>query len=56
MKTASPNAPHNGASERISRTVPSHRFSGHETFPFRYSWLPKAFAELSANRELFSDD
>jgi Protein of unknown function (DUF4007) len=34
----------------------SYRFSGHETFPFRYSWLPKAVAELTADAELFTDD
>ena len=32
------------------------RFSGHETFPCRYAWLPKAFAEIAAAPEALSDD
>lgn len=32
------------------------RFSGHETFPCRYSWLPKAYAALSANPRLFNNE
>jgi hypothetical protein len=32
------------------------RFSGHETFPCRYAWLPKAFAAIEADRTAFSDD
>ena len=31
------------------------RFTGHETFPCRYTWLPKAVAALDKNRHLFSD-
>jgi hypothetical protein len=30
------------------------RFSGHETFPCRYAWLPKAFLALEENATLFS--
>jgi hypothetical protein len=30
-------------------------FSGHETFPFRYQWLPKAIKEASRNGCIFSD-
>ncbi|MBV9468835.1 MAG: DUF4007 family protein [Abitibacteriaceae bacterium] len=32
------------------------RFSGHETFPCRYAWLPKAYAALNENERLFSDE
>lgn len=32
------------------------RFSGHETFPCRYSWLPKAYAELNANPRVFTSE
>lgn len=32
------------------------RFSGHETFPFRYTWLPKAILHLNKNSSLFSDE
>jgi len=56
MKKVIPSASPTGASEREDRTRPVYRFSGHETFPFRYSWLPKAVVELTANAELFSDD
>lgn len=34
----------------------SFKFSGHETFPCRYAWLPKSFAALSENPHVFSDD
>lgn len=33
----------------------AYRFSGHETFPCRYAWLPKAVGALRENRQLFSD-
>ena len=32
------------------------RFSGHESFPCRYTWLPKAFKGIIANPLIFSDD
>ena len=32
------------------------RFSGHESFPCRYTWLPKAYNALSENPDIFSDD
>lgn len=32
------------------------RFSGHETFPCRYAWLPKSYAVLCENERLFSDE
>jgi hypothetical protein len=56
MKKVVPSASSTGAPEREDRTRLSYRFSGHETFPFRYSWLPKAVFELTANPELFADE
>ncbi len=32
------------------------RFSGHESFPCRYTWLPKAYQAIYADPEIFSDD
>src|SRR5438552_3957978 len=32
------------------------RFSGHDTFPCRYAWLPKAVQNLKRNNNLFSDE
>jgi hypothetical protein len=34
----------------------SFRFSGHETFPCRYAWLPKGFAALAENPLAFADE
>lgn len=34
----------------------NYRFSGHETFPCRYSWLPKAVFAVNEDPESFSDD
>jgi len=31
------------------------KFSGHETFPFRYAWLPKAYLALKADSKIFAD-
>jgi hypothetical protein len=33
-----------------------YRFSGHETFPCRYAWLPKAFRTIRKNPTAFSKD
>jgi hypothetical protein len=33
-----------------------YRISGHESFPFRYTWLPKAVRGLQRNPKLFVDD
>ena len=33
----------------------SYRFSGHETFPCRYTWLPKAVVALQKDPHLFKD-
>lgn len=32
------------------------RYSGHETFPCRYAWLPKAFSAIDANHDAFADE
>lgn len=32
------------------------RFSGHESFPCRYTWLPKGYRELAVNPALFKDE
>ena len=32
------------------------RFSGHETFPCRYAWLPKAYRAIQKNANAFSDE
>lgn len=34
----------------------AYRVSGHESFPCRYTWLPKAVRGLRENPKLFSDD
>jgi hypothetical protein len=33
-----------------------YRFSGHETFPCRYAWLPKAYLALRENDRIFADE
>jgi len=40
-----------GRVQTNSQTV--YRISGHESFPCRYTWLPKAVRGLSANPKLF---
>jgi hypothetical protein len=37
-------------------TSRNFRFSGHETFPCRYTWLPKAVTHLQADSALFSEE
>lgn len=32
------------------------KFSGHETFPFRYAWLPKAAEAVNEDPDVFSDE
>lgn len=32
------------------------KFSGHETFSFRYAWLPKAFRAIERNPAIFTDE
>jgi|SRR5581483_5218193 len=36
--------------------MPSYRFSGHETFPCRYAWLPKAYIALQKDPGTFSNE
>lgn len=36
--------------------MPNYRFSGHETFPCRYAWLPKAFIAIDKNSRVFADE
>ncbi len=31
------------------------KFSGHETFPCRYAWLPKAFLAIKTDSKIFTD-
>ncbi len=33
-----------------------YAFSGHQTFPFRYPWLPKGVQHLSERPDLFTRD
>lgn len=33
-----------------------YRFSGHETFPCRYAWLPKAFRAINSDAKILLDD
>ena len=40
----------------VELTLMKFRFSGHETFSCRYSWLPKAYKALEANPRFFSDE
>lgn len=44
----------------LKRAAPSmqanYRFSGHETFPCRYAWLPKAFRALETKPDLFTSE
>lgn len=40
----------------MTATVPKFRFSGHESFPCRYAWLPKAVSSLNRNPQLFGDE
>ena len=44
----------------VPRTAPdsavNFRFSGHESFPLRYAWLPKAVRAIAANPNAFADE
>ena len=33
-----------------------YTFTGHETFAFRYAWLPKAYEAVKSNPSIFSDE
>ncbi len=43
-------------SHKMSTLDIKFRFSGHETFPCRYAWLPKAVSNLNKNPQLFADE
>ena len=36
-------------------SAPSFRFSGHQTFPLRIAWLPKAIGEITSDRDPLTD-
>jgi Protein of unknown function (DUF4007) len=38
------------------RNPPSFRFSGHESFPLRYAWLPKAVRAIADDPKAFADE
>ena len=40
----------------MTAAPPPYRISGHESFPCRYTWLPKAVRGLEGNPRLFSDE
>ena len=43
--------------ESLQLTVEhNYRISGHESFPCRYTWLPKAVQGLSLDAKLFADE
>src|ERR1035441_6198997 len=47
----------NGATAELCITTErNYRISGHESFPCRYTWLPKAVRSLTADPALFSND
>jgi hypothetical protein len=48
--------PMNSVQEEHQANAVSFRFSGHETFPCRYAWLPKAVRSLRDNPALFADE
>ena len=36
--------------------APALNFSGHETFPFRYTWLPKGIQAILKDEHIFQRD
>ncbi len=40
---------------QVSTTAPDYRFSGHQTFALRISWLPKAAEAIRTGRDPFTD-
>ncbi len=36
--------------------MPNYKLSGHETFPCRYAWLPKAFGAIQREPKIFSEE
>ena len=49
-------APSPASSAQAIRTKAPYRISGHESFPCRYTWLPKAVRGLREDPRLFSED
>src|SRR5687768_881598 len=35
---------------------PTPKFSGHDTFPCRYAWLPKAYSAVKTSTSAFADE
>src|ERR1035441_11066355 len=44
-----------GGTPPPGRAETPFRFSGHQTFPLRITWIPKAVAEISAGRDPLTD-
>jgi hypothetical protein len=44
------------AIRRSSKSDVNYRFSGHESFPLRYAWLPKAARAIADAPDIFSDE
>lgn len=42
------------ATDGSGYAAPRYGFSGHQTFPFRYSWLPKGVQAVGEDPEVFS--
>lgn len=40
----------------IASVSPRYRFSGHETFPFRYAWLPKGVQAVTESPVVFTQE
>jgi hypothetical protein len=61
VETAAPKLPskrHQVRRPRVSPTPPTEinfRFSGHQTFPLRIAWIPKAVGEIVRGRDPLSD-
>lgn len=37
-------------------SIQMYKISGHETFPCRYAWLPKAFLAIESDPKVFADE
>ncbi len=55
VDSTSPYVPGGSQGEIFGDDPTSYSFSGHQTFPFRYSWLPKATSALKRTPEIFSE-
>ncbi|MCL4722145.1 MAG: DUF4007 family protein, partial [Gammaproteobacteria bacterium] len=42
--------------DRLPGAGDRYRFTGHESFPLRYSWLPKGIQTLEVKPGVFRDD